>query len=58
MGNGFPEWQVDGILELFKYIDNENDLTNEKNTGDIASITGDKATSITEWTKQVAAGFK
>lgn len=58
MGNGFPEWQVDGILELFKYIDNDSELTNEKNTGDIASITGEKATTVHEWTKQVAAGFK
>uniref|UniRef100_A0A7S0ALL8 NmrA-like domain-containing protein n=1 Tax=Minutocellus polymorphus TaxID=265543 RepID=A0A7S0ALL8_9STRA len=57
MGNGFPEWQVDGILELFHYIDNESKLTNEKNTGDIASITGEKATAITEWAKQVAGGF-
>lgn len=58
MGNGFPEWQVDGILELFKYIDDDSELTNENNTGDIASITGEKATTVTEWTKQVAAGFK
>ena len=58
MGNGFPEWQVDGILELFKYIDTDSELTNETNTGDIVSITGEKATAVTEWTKQVAAGFK
>ena len=57
MGNGFPEWQVDGILELFHYIDEESTLTNEKNTGDIAKITGEKATSVTAWTKQVAGGF-
>ena len=57
MGNGFPEWQVDGILELFHYIDDGSALTNEKDTGDIAKITGEKATSVTEWTKQVAGGF-
>ena len=57
LGFGFPEWQVDGILELFHYIDEGSPITNEANTGDIATITGEKATTVQEWTKQVAAGF-
>lgn len=58
LGFNFPEWQVDGILELFHYIDEESPITNEANTSDIATITGEKATTIQEWTKQVAGGFK
>jgi len=58
LGFDFQEWQVDGILELFKYIDEDSPITNEANTGDIATITGEKATTVQEWTEQNAAGFK
>lgn len=58
LGFGFPEWQVDGILELFHYIDEDSSSTNEKNTDDIANITGEKAITVQEWAKQVAPGFK
>jgi hypothetical protein len=49
MGMGFPEWQTDGILELYKYIDKESPLTNESESGDIELITGEKPTTIEAW---------
>lgn len=59
MGMGFPEWQTDGIMELYKLIDAESEITNEKDdTGDIEKITGDKPTTVAEWTQQNAAGFQ
>ena len=59
MGMGFPEWQTDGILELFKYIDKESPITNEdEQTGDIELITGEKALTIEKWVEQNAAGFQ
>lgn len=58
MGMGFPEWQTDGILELFKYIDEESDLTNEKEDGDVYAITGEKPITIQAWVAQNASAFK
>ena len=58
MGMGFPEWQTDGILELYKQIDAGSDVTNEKETGDLEKITGEKATDVTAWSEQNAAGFQ
>jgi len=46
---GFPEWQVDGSLEVFKLIDAGNDITNAQDTGDFEFITESKATTIEEW---------
>jgi hypothetical protein len=40
MGMGFPEWQTDGIMELYKSIDEDSQVTNESETGDIEKITG------------------
>lgn len=57
MGMGFPEWQTDGILELYKLIDSGSSITNEVATGDIEKITGEKATTAEEWSKQNAPGF-
>ena len=58
MGMGFPEWQTDGILELYKSIDSGSAITNEKDTGDIEKITGEKAMDVDAWVKQNAAGFQ
>ena len=58
MGMGFPEWQVDGIMELYHYIDDESKITNEESVGDIELITGEKATTIEAWVEQNAAGFQ
>ena len=32
MGVGLPEWQIDGILELYKLIDSGSPTTNRKKT--------------------------
>lgn len=58
MGMGFPEWQTDGIIELFKYINEDSPITNELETGDIEKITGEKPMTVEEWVEQNAAGFK
>ena len=58
MGMGFPEWQTDGILELYKSIDSGSDITNEKDIGDIEKITGEKAMDVDGWVTQNAAGFE
>ena len=58
MGMGFPEWQVDGIMELYKFIDDKSELTNESNIGDIEAITGEKPLTIEAWVEQSAPGFQ
>jgi uncharacterized protein YbjT (DUF2867 family) len=58
MGMGFPEWQTDGILELFRYIDEDNEMTNETNTGDLEKITGEKPMTVNDWVQANAAAFK
>jgi len=58
MGMGFPEWQVDGIMELYHYIDEESEITNEANVTDIERITGEKATTIEAWIEANAVAFQ
>jgi uncharacterized protein YbjT (DUF2867 family) len=58
MGMGFPEWQTDGILELYKYIDEGSAVTNESEIGHIELITGEKPMTIESWVEQNAAGFQ
>ena len=44
---GYPEWQVDGSLEVFKLIDEGNAVTNdEAATGEFEAITASTATTI------------
>jgi uncharacterized protein YbjT (DUF2867 family) len=59
MGMGFPEWQVDGIMELYQYIDSESTYTNERTQiGDVEAITGEAPQSIESWVEQNVAGFQ
>ena len=58
MGAGLPEWQVDGIMELYRYIDEGNPIMNEADPGDIARITGDEAMTVEQWVEQNAFAFK
>ena len=60
MGMGFPEWQVDGILELFQMIDNGSAVTNEtKDTSDFSKITGgEQPMTMSQWVQANAAGFQ
>ena len=58
MGAGLPEWQVDGIMELYRYIDEGNPIMNEADPGDIARITGEEAMTVEQWVEQNAFAFK
>jgi len=58
LGMGFPEWQVGGILELYGMIDDGSSVTNEANTSDIETITGEKATTIKDWVEQNKTAFQ
>lgn len=58
MDLGFPEWQVDGIMELFKLIDDKSSHLTDIDLTTVQKITGKKPTSIKEWTKSVAGAFK
>jgi len=58
MSMGFPEWQVDGIMELYKMCDEDNPIVNETtNTSDIETITGEKPMTVQEWVEANKAGF-
>lgn len=58
VGMGFPEWQADGVLELFKYIDEGSELTNEKQDGDFKAITGKQPVTIEAWVAKNASSFQ
>lgn len=58
MGMGFPEWQVDGMMELYRSIDEGKPGTLSKDLGDIQRITGEPATTMEQWVAQNAAAFK
>ena len=57
MGMGFPEWQVDGIMELYNFMDNESPLTNNVSSNDIELITGEKPMDLKAWVTANKAGF-
>ena len=58
MGMGFPEWQGDGIMELYKFMDDDSPITNESEVGDIELITGEKPLTVTTWVEQNVGGFQ
>ena len=58
LGMGFPEWQVNGIMELNKSIDEGKPGTLCKQQGDIKRITGEPATTMEQWVAANAAAFK
>ena len=55
---GVPEWQTDGILELYKLIDAGSPATNQADLGDFEKITGEKPTSLKAWLSKVGGAFK
>ena len=57
MDMGFPEWQVDGILELFDLINAGDDTVTSVST-DLETLTGKKGTSTAAWAASVKAGFQ
>jgi len=58
MGMGFPEWQVDGIIELYKLIDSGSSTTNQENLSTFKDITGEEPTSLKDWVNAMAPAFK
>ena len=54
MGNGFPEWQVDGILELYKRIDaGKYDYESS-----LPKLLNREPLSYTQWVDSVKRGFQ
>ena len=57
LGMGYPEWQVDGILELYKLIDSSNPVMSIDNST-LPQITGDEPTHLEKWLAKYAGGFQ
>ena len=49
VGVGLQEWQVDGLIELNKLIDNGTPEINPSDQSDYERITGRKLTSVNDW---------
>ena len=58
MEKGFPEWQTDGVMEIYKSIDEGKPGTLCKQQGDIKLITGEPAMTMEQWVAQNAPAFK
>lgn len=58
LGLGFPEWQVNGILEQFKLFDSGAPEINTADLSDYVTITGEKPTTMKAWVYKNAAGFQ
>lgn len=56
LGMGFPEWQVDGILELWAAI-SEDDAAINVQSRELEALLGRKGTSVEQWVAAVKAGF-
>eukprot|EP00043_Microstomoeca_roanoka_P015979 m.161005 g.161005 ORF g.161005 m.161005 type:complete len:294 (-) comp16369_c2_seq1:1483-2364(-) len=57
MDLGMPEWQTDGVLELFRYFDAGAALTNNP-TGDIKSILGRDPIDAEAWMQKAKGAFE
>ncbi|GJP45649.1 hypothetical protein CLOM_g12813 [Closterium sp. NIES-68] len=56
--SGFPEWQADGVIELFKAINAGAVQTNDPANGKtLETILGHPPTSVNAWAKAHAAAF-
>ena len=58
LGAGYPEWQVNGLIELCQLIDNGAPETNVADLSDYEALTGEKRTTYTEWIAKYAPGFQ
>jgi uncharacterized protein YbjT (DUF2867 family) len=52
---GFPEWQTNGMLELWQGVDSGASFNKE--TSDVKNITGHEPTTCAQWTQQAAPVF-
>ena len=58
LGKGYPEWQVDGVLEIFKLIDNDAPETNQSDLSVYKTLTGEEPTSVKAWIAKYDGAFK
>ena len=58
LGMGYPEWQVNGLIELFKLVDEGDPVISMENAGDYEKITGEKPTDLKSWVAQVKGAFQ
>ena len=56
--NGVPEWQADGLLEMYRLIDAGSPTTNLADLGDFEKLTGEKPTNLKAWLSKVGEAFK
>ena len=55
LGMGVPDWQVEGLLKMYKMIDSGSPFVNE---GNLQEITGEQPTSLKAWVSQVKNAFQ
>ena len=58
LATGLPEWQIDGLFEMYKLIDSGSKITDYEDRGTFESITGEKPTSLKTWLSKVGPAFK
>ena len=58
MGFGLPEWQAEGIMELFRLWDADSPVTNVADLSHYETITGEKPTSLKDYINAIAGAFK
>ena len=58
-GKGLPEWQVDGLMQVYKMIDDGSPVTNDpEGAAHFKTITGSDPLTVEQWVEAVADGFK
>jgi uncharacterized protein YbjT (DUF2867 family) len=57
LGFGMPEWQVDGVMELFHYFDAKSGITNNP-TDHIKTITGKPPLTVETWFAPIVGAFQ
>ena len=58
LGNGMPQWRVEGMLGYLKLVDGGLEEADVPETGDFERITGEKPTFLKEWVSKVKGAFK
>lgn len=58
MQMGFPDWQAEGVMELYRLIDSGSPQVNQASLNDYTTITGKQPTSLKAWVSQVTGAFK
>ena len=58
VGKGWPEWQVDGILEVMKLIEEGTSIFSVGDAGVLKSLTGEEPISMKAWVTKNAPSFK